>query len=378
MLIGFDAKRFFLNTAGLGNYSRTLLSSLACHFPEHDYYLFTPKTSHASIASASDAMNVIKPARFCDKIFSPAWRSKFVTGDLKNLNLNIYHGLSNEIPYGIHRLPVKTIVTVHDVIFERYPHLYNPIDVYIYRKKVQYAARRANLIIAISRQTRQDLMTFYHVPQEKIRVVYQSCDHVFGRIISCAEKEAVQKQYQLPAEFLLYVGAITERKNLLTLIKAIRLLPGYPPLVVIGTGRHYKVKIKKYLADHHISNRVIWLCDGQDVPADHLSVIYRLAIALVYPSLFEGFGLPIQEALWSGTPVITSEGSCFTETGGNAAIYVNPLDTEALTEAIRRICTNSRLAEDMSRKGLAYVRKFSSKNSACKMMNIYKQLNFFN
>lgn len=374
MRIGFDAKRLFLNTTGLGNYSRTLLSAMVRRFPEHQYYMFTPKVSPHFTPSIPAAVKTILPARPGHKIFSPAWRSIFLTGDMERSGIDLYHGLSNEIPFGIHKLPVKTVVTVHDVIFERYPQFYNPIDVFIYRKKLQYAVKYADRIIAVSRQTERDLIAYYHVPAEKIRVVYQSCNPVFYNPVSDDERNEIQKRYKLPSEFLLYVGSVVERKNLLTLIKAMKMLTGYPPLVVVGEGKKYMQKTKIYASCNGIGNRIIWLCNHKRIPDDHLASIYRISLALIYPSFFEGFGLPIQEAMWCRTPVITSTGSCFSETGGDAPIYVNPGDTNALAEAIKSISLNKHLAEYMKEKGLNYVQKFTADMFASNIMAIYKEL----
>lgn len=374
MLIGFDAKRIFNNTTGLGSYGRTLLHCLAEDFPDHGYYLFTPRTSSLFQASRSEPIKIIQPIHGFDRTFSSAWRSKFMAHDIKQLNVDIYHGLSNEIPFGIHHLGIKTVVTIHDLIFERYPYLYNPIDVRIYRKKVRYACKRAHLIIAVSQQTRRDLITYYQVDAGKIQVVYPGCDPAFSHPVRPEMLQAVQRLYGLPAKFLLYVGAVIERKNLLCLVKAMAKVPGTLPLVVIGYGKQYKNKVKKYVSDHGMNDKVIWLCDKQGISQAHLPALYRLAKVLIYPSIFEGFGIPIQEALWCETPVITSKGSCFGETGGDAVIYVSPFDTSELAEAIQKVCNDDYVAEDMTRKGSAYIQQFQYENTTRKIMNIYHDL----
>lgn len=374
MRIGFDAKRIFHNTTGLGSYGRTLLHCLAEDFPDNGYYLFTPKTSSLFQPSCVEPIKIIEPVQGIDRMFSSAWRSKFMAYDIKRLNVDVYHGLSNEIPFGIHRQDIKIVVTVHDLIFERYPNLYNPIDVGIYRKKVRYACSKAHLVIAVSQQTRRDLITYYQVDAEKIRVVYPGCDPVFGRPVCSQMLATVRDLYRLPAEFLLYVGAVIERKNLLSLVKAMKAIPATLPLVVVGCGRQYENKVKKYLSDHGMSDKVIWLCEKQGVLQAHLPALYRLAKVLIYPSIFEGFGIPIQEALWSETPVITSTGSCFGETGGDAVIYVNPLDISELAEAIQWVCTDRYVVQDMTRRGTAYIHNVRFKNAARNMMNIYHSL----
>lgn len=374
MNIGFDAKRIFWNTTGLGNYSRTLISAMKDYFPDNNYYLFTPAVSCLFDSSGEDSVRVITPISMLHKMFSSLWRSKWVTGDIENARLDIYHGLSNEIPFGIHRLPVKTVVTIHDLIFERYPHQYNPLDVITYRRKAQYACRFADRVIAISKQTRKDLIEFYHVPEEKISVIYQACDSVFEENIPHLQQYDIRLKYHLPDQFLLYVGSVVERKNLLTLIQSLDLLPGDMSLVIVGDGHYYKNKVKAYLLNHDHVHPVIWLSEMRTLPQCDLAVIYKLARALIYPSIFEGFGLPILEALKCGTPVITSVGSCFKETAGDAAIFVDPMDKNTLAQAIYKIWHSEHLRQTMRQKGFSHARHFMPFISASRVIEIYSGL----
>jgi hypothetical protein len=135
MNIGFDAKRNFHNTTGLGNYSRTLIKGLAEYYPEHQYYLFNPKPSDKFSKPRFDNVHEVLPQGFLAKKFSSAWRSKWVAKDLQKFGIQLYHGLSHEIPIGIELTSIPSVVTIHDLIFERYPEQFNKIDVQIYRKK---------------------------------------------------------------------------------------------------------------------------------------------------------------------------------------------------------------------------------------------------
>ena len=160
MNIAFDAKRAYTNGTGLGHYSRTLITSLAEFYPAYEYFLCTPKQTDRYNAEALQHVHVVTPRQFPSTLFTAAWRSKWVVKDLQYLNIDLYHGLSHEIPVGIHSTGVKSVVTIHDLIFERYPQQYNRIDVGIYRKKFSYACKYANRIIAISNQTKQDIIQF--------------------------------------------------------------------------------------------------------------------------------------------------------------------------------------------------------------------------
>lgn len=374
MQIGFDAKRVFLNATGLGNYGRTLLGALARRFPDDRYFLFTPRTSGLYHPEASPAIKTIRPVQPFHRTFPSAWRSMFLAGEIHKLKLDIFHGLSSELPFGIHHLDVKTVVTVHDLIFERYPGQYNPLDVWTYRKKTRYACHHADRVIAISEQTKRDLISYYRVPSGKIRVVYQSCDPVFGEQAVPDKMCAIRRLYGLPSDFLLYVGSVIERKNLLAVVQAMKRSSRLPVLAVVGSGRKYKARIKAYLSEAGMADRVLWLNERQPVSQEDLASLYHLSKALVYPSVFEGFGIPIQEALWSGTPVITSGGSCFQETGGDAVLHIDPHDVSALARAMEQVCTDPLLAETLRQKGIAYARKFTPGAAARNMMDVYREL----
>ena len=354
--IAFDAKRAYQNGTGLGHYSRTLISSLATFFPEHQYYLCAPKLTNRFDSSVYTNVHDITPKGLLAKTFKSAWRSNWVKADLEKLSINLYHGLSHEIPVGIKATGIKTVVTIHDLIFERYPNQYKWFDVQIYRKKFSYACKNADVIIAISQQTKDDIIRFYDISPEKIHICYQSCNPIFEQKVSTEEKQRVENLYQLPERYFLYVGSIIERKNLLNICKAYALLKDKLtiPLVVIGEGDHYKAEVVKFIHGHGLSSKIIFLSAQPSaqlskgfLQATDFPAIYQMATGMIYPSIFEGFGIPVLEALWSGTPVITSNISCLPETGGDAAYYVDPYSPEQIAHALVELSTNSALVEKM-------------------------------
>lgn len=323
-------------------------------------------------------MEVVLPQRPLHRWFRGAWRSKYVVDDLQRHRIDLYHGLSHEIPFGIHRSGIKSVVTMHDLIFERYPGQYNPIDVQTYRRKAKYACRYADKVVAISQQTREDLITFYDTDPGKIAVVYQSCDPAFAVTHPAEQLNAMRGQYGLPQQYLLYVGSVIERKNLLGIVKALHILKGHldTPLVVLGDGKSYKNRVKAFIAAHGLDSQVIWLNERRRPAYADLPLLYQGAQAFLYPSTFEGFGIPILEALWSRTPVITSRGSCFAETAGDAAQYTDPLDPASIAHAIRRVMEDTALAQDMKEKGWAHAQRFTPGKCATAMMNVYNSLRF--
>ena len=382
MNIGFDAKRAFHNQTGLGHYSRTLIRSLAQYHPEHNYFLFNPKPSSLFSLNGPN-LKEVRPQGLLNNLFRSAWRSSWVTRDLQKLHIDLYHGLSHEIPFGIEKTKIKSVVTIHDLIHERFPEQYNPIDVNIYTRKYKNACSHANKVIAISNQTKLDLIEFYKLPGEKIEVCYQSCNPAFAVPVPEAEKQRVLHQYNLPSEFLLSVGSIIERKNLLNVCKAIFLLREELdiPLVVIGNGTKYKQQVVDYVKQNGLEKRVIFLSDSTAAKtsrsfqsASDFPAIYQSATAMIYPSFFEGFGIPVLEALWSKLPVITSQVSSLPEAGGEAAWYVNPNSAEEIAEGIRRIYQDHALAENMKTKGFEHAQNFTQQKCADEVMNVYKNI----
>jgi len=374
MNIGFDAKRAYHNQTGLGHYSRTLIQSLAENFAEHSYYLFNPKPSTTHKFTQKKIIEVL-PQKLLHKKISAAWRSNFITKEIEQLQLDVFHGLSHELPLGLQKLSVKKIVTIHDLIFEKYPHQFPFIDRIIYRKKFKYACQVADTVIAISKQTKQDLIELYNVPEKKIEICYQSCNPAFSIKSTPQELATVKEKYNLPNAYLLYVGSIIERKNLLLICKALKKLNSDMPLVVIGDGKEYKKNIQRYLHQNNLTDKVIFLNDKPIIQKHDISIdlpaIYQLADVFIYPSIYEGFGIPILEALQSCTPVITTNVSCMPETGGNAAYYIDTDDDEALAHAITTITTTASIKNKMIQNGYLHASNFTNKKCAEKVMQVY-------
>lgn len=372
MNIGFDAKRAFQNRTGLGNYSRTLIRSLGEYYPQYNYFLFAPKAK--PLFQPPSGMQTILPQRPHHRWLKSVWRSRWVINDLVTNEIDLYHGLSAELPFGISNSGVQSVVTMHDLIFERYPKQYNPIDVYTYRKKAQYACKHADKVIAISEQTKQDLIEFYHTPENRITVCYQSCDPSFEQLRSEEEIAKMLEGYQLPARYFLYVGSVIERKNLMGIVKAMRLLKGKLdlPLVVLGDGGKYKEEVKAFLQKEGMASQVIWLNEVAKFSFKDLPALYQGAVALVYPSIFEGFGIPILEALWSRTPVITANVSCFRETAGDAAIYIDPYLPATIAEAMETVAIDRTFAAGMQERGLRHAQQFTLDKCAAAVMQVYQ------
>ena len=373
MRIGFDAKRAFYNQTGLGNYSRDSIRILSHFYQDNDYFLYTPKllqNNSLSFLRNRENCHTRVPFSLVGNLFKKYWRSKNIVKDLIQDEIDIYHGLSHELPLGIEKTKIKTVVSIHDVIFIRYPHLFTTIDRKIYHKKFLSACKRADKIIAISKQTKSDIIKFFDIKENKIEVVYQGCNVIFQKSIPNNEKQEVISKYNLPQNFLLYVSSITERKNLLSILKSINNLNNQH-LVIIGDGKTYKRKCLEYIRKHNLQEKVHLI---HKINLKEMAAIYQSADILLYPSLFEGFGLPILEALFSKIPVITSKGGCFSEAGGKHSIYINPLSDKELTKAIIKIQSDKYLRAKMIEEGHQYAQNFTDIKVAKNLYNIYKNL----
>jgi glycosyltransferase involved in cell wall biosynthesis len=369
MNIGFDGKRAANNLTGLGNYSRSLIAQLANYFPQNQYFVYTPKIKNKPQIAGFFADHAIRLKLPLPGTIKFLWRSFGIKKQLHQDQIDLFHGLSQEIPIGLAASSqVKTVVTMHDLIYLRFPQYYKAIDRYIYNRKSEYACKHSDRIIAISERTRQDIIEYYHIDPEKIEVIYQSCDDSFKQSASIVAKVEVAERYKLPDNFLLIVGTIEPRKNLMLLIKA---LPSINPdykLVVIGKQQAYAVLVKQELEKLGLSDRVIFL---EGLPFSDLPLIYQLATLFVYPSLYEGFGIPIIEALYSGTPVIAATGSCLEEAGGPNSIYVSPHNAEELSTQVNYVLENKTLQTQMIETGLQYVQRFDNGILAKQLMACY-------
>ena len=369
MRIGFDAKRLYGNFTGLGNYSRSLLKNISAQYPEHDYHLYTPRVKQSPETDyfLHNADYCTYQSKACLKSW---WRSYAIIQQLQRDKIQLYHGLSHELPFRLQQAGIRSVVTIHDLIFKVYPQTYSTVDRKIYDFKFKDSCQRADRIVAISHHTKRDIVRFYGIDPNKIEVVYQSCDPLY---YLPEDTEAGQPVDAIPREYLLFVGSIQPRKNLALLIEAYRYLPSDAqiPLLVVGKGNKHKLEIKKRIQASGIAHLVFWL----DTVADnhHLRRLYQNAMALVYPSLYEGFGLPVVEALLSKTPVITSNTSSLPEAGGPHAICINPHQPEELAQAIQKVLSDTALRKEMKAQGYAYaVANFSPAVVTEQMMRLYE------
>lgn len=374
--IGFDAKRAVANNTGLGNYSRLVVDVLSDLYPMHNYMLYAPHTHNTErVRTLLSRPNVqlLGPDTNLWQHASAIWRVRNgITRQLARNGVQLFHGLSNELPLDIARSGIPSVVTIHDLIFRRCPEGYKAIDRQIYDYKFRHAALNASHVIAISECTKRDLIDLYHIPESKISVVYQGCNPVFTRPVSPERQAAVKKQFDLPDTFIAMVGTIEPRKNQLLAVRAMSYLTKDVSLVIIGRGRMgYDDLIRREIRRLNLEQRVKIL---PFVESCFLPAVYSLATIAAYPSRYEGFGIPVIEAINRGTPVIAATGSCLEEAGGPGALYVRPDFPNEFADAASRLLFDTQLRADMVRAGKEWVQRFSRSNFANGIMDVYQSV----
>lgn len=374
LTIGYDAKRAVSNGTGLGNYCRTLLNDLGTIDTTDSFRLYVPDLGRDDLRSQLDMprnMSFVTPANKLVKPLRSLWRIKGIVNDLKRDGVDIYHGLTGELPLGLSEAGIKSVVTIHDLIFMRCPEYYNPVDVAIYKWKFRNTCKQADRIIAISECTRRDIMELGEIDDSRIDVVYQSCDTRFHLQVSPEQKQDVRARYSLPKRYVLFVGTIEERKNALLAAQALPYLSDEIHLVLVGRQTAYAKTITSFARQNGLANRIHML---SGVPTSDLYAIYQQAECFVYPSRYEGFGIPVIEAIQSRLPVIACTGSCLEEAGGPDNVYVDPDEPQEMAMAIKSITDNPDAARQIVTRSLDYIRRFENGNVAQEMLNVYRSL----
>ena len=374
LTIGYDAKRAVSNGTGLGNYCRTLLNDLGTIDTTDSFRLYVPDLGRDDLRSQLDMprnMSFVTPANKLVKPLRSLWRIKGIVNDLKRDGVDIYHGLTGELPRGLYEAGIKSVVTIHDLIFMRCPEYYNPVDVAIYKWKFRNTCKQADRIIDISENTRRDIMELGEIDDNRINVVYQSCGTRFCQQVGEAQKAEVRSRYSLPQRYILFVGTIEERKNALLAAQALPYLSDEIHLVLVGRQTAYAKTITSFARQNGLANRIHML---SGVPTSDLYAIYQQAECFVYPSRYEGFGIPIIEAIQSRLPVIACTGSCLEEAGGPDNVYVDPDEPQEMAMAIKSITDNPDAARQIVTRSLDYIRRFENGNVAQEMLNVYRSL----
>ena len=418
MTVGIDAKRIVRNGTGLGSYGRTLVNDLlrigggataedgglvlrlyapdegrqelreqvkanaaavaAKPQPTKKAEKTQPTEETAAVAAKPQPTKEAEKTQPAEKtaavwcfsgrkgaVAKAWWRTRGIVKDLVRDGVQVYHGLSGELPTGLKKAGIHGVVTIHDLIFLRHPEYYHWWDVQLYAWKFRQTLKEADHIIAISERTRQDIIELGGAEYaDHISVIYQSFSPRFTTKATAEQKAAVRQRWQLPARYVLNVGTIERRKNVLLCAEALELMPQDVHLVVVGRQTDYVRELPQSERIHLLSG----------VPDDDLAVIYQQAEAFAYPSRYEGFGIPIIEAIAAGLPVVACTGSCLEEAGGPHCRYVGPDDVIGMAEALKMSLKGAPEREERIRKSREYIRRVEGSDVAAQVMQVYQKV----
>lgn len=373
MKIGYDAKRAVGNMTGLGNYSRLVIEGMGANYPADNLLLYTPKLKDNPRLERIRGMKNVEfrtppPQGFKGGL----WRSFGVTNNLRADGVEIYHGLSNELPLNIKSSGVASVLTMHDLIYRRMPECYKPVDRVLYDFKYGRSCRAADRIIAISECTKRDIVDCYGVDPDRIDVIYQGCDPIFKERWSPERIADLKRRYNLPDRYLLQVGTIEKRKNLEESVRAMAQMDRDIYLVAVGRDHYgYKRYVEKLAAEVGVADRLKFY---EGLPFADLPGFNQGAQVILYPSHYEGFGIPVLEGLESMRPVVAATGSCLEEAGGDCTMYVDPNDPRDLASAILPLLRGGRDIEDMIAAGKEHAARFDSATMASRIREVYERV----
>ena len=267
---------------------------------------------------------------------------------------------------------VKLFLTIHDISFNFFPQFIKKSDLFFLKTLLPRSLKMATKIIAVSEFTKKEIEKYYHIPAEKIAAIHNGVDfELFNQTISTEKLEEVKKKYNLPENFILYVGTLQPRKNIPVVIEALKDLD--IKLVLAGNRKahNFDKRIDETVEKNNLEDRAIfpgWI-EEEDKP-----VLYKLARCFVFPSLYEGFGIPIIEAMAAGTPVISSDIPCLTEVGGEGALFTDPKKPEEFAKKIQEILSDENLRDSLIKKGAEIAKSYTWQKNAEKTLGVYSGL----
>lgn len=367
MKIGISAEWIGTQAGGPETYDANLVSAIAELDAENQYHIYTGRR---------DALKTLcdSHANFTSRyIGSSRWISISLNLPLELLRrpVDLFHATMVAPPF----CPVRFVMTVHDLGFKVIPQYFPPLVRYRLSRLVSMGIKRAVKIISVSEATKGDLIRHYGIDERKVAVVHEGVSGRFRRLAAGGEpvRQALLK-YGIEDDYILYVGRLHTRKNLARLVRAFNLIRkdvGGLKLLLVGRAHYYTSRILRVIEELHLQQDVLCLghVDDEDLPA-----LYNGARLFVYPSLFEGFGLPPLEAMACGTPVVASRCSSLPEVLGDAAALVDPYSVEDIAEKIRLLLLDARYSRDLAERGLARARRFSWRNTAEETLKVYREV----
>jgi glycosyltransferase involved in cell wall biosynthesis len=365
--IAIDARK--LRDFGIGTYIRNLLRHLSRLDRDTEFVVLCSDEDLGFAAELGENFRAVP-----ERSGGYSLREQFaVPMDLRREGANLFHAPHYVLPP---LTPCRSVVTIHDCIHLRFPeYLPNRLGYAYARSFLWVAAHRSAHVFTVSEASKRDILSYFRIPESKISVIYNAIDERFHEEPPADEVERVRDRYQLNDPFVLYAGNIKPHKNIERLIEAFHILRRgeleHVKLLIIGDEITKYAGLRRAVHRYKLHKHVRFF---GFVPDATLAILYRLARVFVFPSLYEGFGLPPLEAMASGTPVVTSNVSSLPEVVGDAAMLIDPYEPEAIAGAVRRVLLDDRLRDDMRERGLARAREFSWDRSIRRVRAIYDRV----
>lgn len=367
MRIGIDARPIQGRFTGDCTYWRGLIEGLSRLDTDDEYFLYLDARLPKPKIPESKAFRV----RFLRALNWRIWSILAFPKALREDRIQVAH-VQYTIPPA---MPCRTITTIHDVSFKRHPEFFKLKDRFILDMGVERAAKHAARILAVSEYTRKELLALYNISPAKVTLVYSGVDKQFKPMDRVIAADFVGETYGVHAPFVLTVGVIQPRKNLPKLLEAFaslkKIWQSEHVLVVVGKRGWLETSLERRIEQLGLTGDVI--LTGY-VPHEHLPSLYNAADAFVYPSVYEGFGLPPLEAMACGTPIITGNFSSLPEVVGEAGIMVDPHDADAFADAMMNVLSSRSLQGEMYSQGIEQAKKFSWDEMARQVSVIYREV----
>jgi glycosyltransferase involved in cell wall biosynthesis len=368
MRIAFDGSTLRPGRTGVGYYTEHLLEHLVTCTSDDEWMV----VSNRSVETTQPLPAHVRVSTSPWRVPRLVWMQTLVPRELRRLGADVVHFTNGMMPIAS---SIPTVVTIHDMSLTLYPRYHPPRRVLLNRPLVNLAARRADAIITVSESARRDIVRLYGVAPSRVHVVHEAAAPHFTRVVDPGRLQRVRTDYGLNDRFILYVGTIEPRKNLPMLIEAFarRKRSGNLPhqLVCAGPYGWLCADVERLIDRLHLRDQIRFT--GY-VSFDDLPALYSMAEIFVFPSVYEGFGLPVIEAMACGTPVITADVPALTEVAGGAAVHVASLDVEALGDALVALAGDRERRADLSARGLERARAFSWRRAALETLAVYRQV----
>jgi glycosyltransferase involved in cell wall biosynthesis len=364
--VGIDIHSIGTQSGGNETYYRELLRELLKFPSSYQFYLYYTHPSAAKqIPTSEDCCleRLVPGQRWLRIPFTAPWRARVD-------DLDLFHAQFIVPPF----LKCKAVTTIPDIAYEHFPQFFPAHQVALSKILIRASARRADHIITVSEHSKRDIVETYGVHPDNITVTYEGAGAEFVPLNRDRAKEEVERKYGIREAFILYVGRLQARKNLARLVEAYARVrkAGFPhKLVFVGKQDSLFSLVTARIRELEIQSDVLQLgyVAGPDLPS-----LYNAAEVFVYPSLYEGFGLPVLEAMACGTPVITTQGSSLAEIAGDACLLIDPLDESTIAGALESILADPRLRERLSQAGLKRSRQFSFEKTARQTLAVYERV----